>query len=258
MVIDLKNVFITGARSGIIMSVIDKILYDYNLYLGVHTDRECEVLKEKYKDFDNIYPLKFDITCDVDKMADYKIDILVLNAAAIYGGSLLDIPFESVRNNMEVNYFSNLMLIKKFIINNDNIKIIVISSLASKMPIPFLGAYVSSKAALTSMIRCLRLELKLISKNVSLCIIEPGLYRTGFNKYGFDSKYDFMDNESFFRYYINIIKKSENIFLNILEKRRFDSISKKIIKAINLDKPNFYYRAPFLQTLFVKIFNFFA
>ena len=211
----MRNVFITGARSGIIASVIDKIKFDYNLYLGVHTDSECEALINKYKDNNNIFPIKFDIVFDADKINNYKIDILVLNAAAIYGGSLLDIDFESIRKNMEVNYFSNLKIIKKVINNCDKVKIIVISSLASKMPLPFLGSYASSKAALTSMIRCLGYEVKLISKKVTLCIIEPGLYRTGFNKYGFDSKYDFMDNDSFFRYHIDLIKKSENIFLNI-------------------------------------------
>lgn len=33
--------FLTGARSGIIASVIDKVKNNYNLYLGVHTDRDC-------------------------------------------------------------------------------------------------------------------------------------------------------------------------------------------------------------------------
>lgn len=254
----MKNVFITGARSGIIAFVIDKIKFDYNLYLGVHTNRECEILKDKYKDYNNIFPIKFDINTDINKINNYKIDTLVLNAAAIYGGSLLDIDFESIRRNMEVNYFSNLEIIKRVINNCDKIKIVVISSLASKMPLPFLGAYSSSKAALTSMIRCLGYEVKLISKKVTLCIIEPGLYRTGFNKYGFDSKYDFMDNNSFFNYHIELIKKSENIFLNIFERRKFNSISNKIVKAISLEKPKFYYRAPLSQAIFVKLYNFFT
>ena len=254
----MKNVFITGARSGIIASVIDKIKNNYNLYLGVHTDRECEILKEKYKGYNNIFPIKFDIISDINDIDNYKIDILVLNAAAIYGGSVLDMPFSNIRDNMEVNYFSNLKIIKRVISNNDVVRIIVMSSLASKMPLPFLGAYVSSKAALTSMIRCLGYEVKLTSKKVSLCVIEPGLYRTGFNKYGFDSKYDFMDNDSFFKYHIDLIKRSENVFLNIFERRKFDSISNKIVKAISLKKPKFYYRAPFSQVLFVKLYNFFA
>lgn len=254
----MKNIFITGARSGIIASVIDRIKNNYNLYLGVHTDKECEVLKEKYKDYDNIFPIKFDISSDVENIDNYKIDILVLNAAAIYGGSLIDMPFDNIRDNMEINYFSNLRIIKKVINSNEKVKIIVMSSLASKMPLPFLGAYASSKAALTSMIRSLGFEVKMISKKVTLCVIEPGLYKTGFNKYGFDSKYDFMDNNSFFKYHIDLIRKSENIFLNLFEKRKYDSICKKIVKAIISENPKFYYRSPFSQVLFVKLYNFFA
>ena len=98
----------------------------------------------------------------------------------------------------------------------------------------------------------------MISNKVTLCVIEPGLYKTGFNKYGFDSKYDFMDNNSFFKYHIDLIRKSENIFLNLFEKRKYDSICKKIAKAIISENPKFYYRSPFSQVLFVKLYNFFA
>ena len=124
------------------------------------------------------------------------------------------------------------------------------------MPIPFLGSYSSSKAALSQMMRILNLELKLLDRKIYVCLVEPGLYRTGFNRLAFDKKYEFMDNESFFKDQIENIRKFENLYLFLFEKRKLKSISKKIIEAIKDDNPKFYYRAPFTQSLFVKIYNF--
>ena len=126
------------------------------------------------------------------------------------------------------------------------------------MPMPFLGSYSASKAALTQMLRALGWEIKLLDKNIDICLIEPGLYRTGFNKLAFDKKYDFMDNESFFNSQIENIRKAENLYLFLFEKRKLNSISNKIIKAINDENPRFYYRAPFSHVLFVKIYNLFS
>lgn len=255
----MKNILITGGRSGIICDVIKRIKNDYNLYITVHTDSEVLAIRNIYRDYSNIKCFKLDIVNDNDifKLDDINIDILICNGADIEGGSLLDMPFDKIRDNMEVNYFGNLKLIRRVISNNKSVKIIVISSLAGKMPLPFLGAYCSSKAALSVAIRSLRYELKLISKDLKVVIIEPGLYKTGFNKLGFDRKYEYMDNGSFFDEQIAFIKKRENIFLTLFERKNLSSISKKIVKAINEENPRLYYRAPFDQSLFIKFYNFF-
>lgn len=240
--------------------VIRKIMGRYNIYLTVHTDSELKEVQRLYSDYDNIECFKLDLfnEGDIFKFSKFKIDILLCNGAVMESGSLIDMPFKNIRDNFEVNFFSNLKLIKNVILNNDKVKIIVMSSLGGKITMPFCGAYSASKAALTQMMRALGTEVKLISKKIDIVVIEPGLYKTGFNEYGFDKKYEFMDIDSFFDEQLKLIRKSENIILKLFEKKRFDSITSKIVKAIDSDNPNFYYRAPFGQALFVKIYNFFA
>lgn len=256
----MKNILITGSRSGIIKAVIDKIKNDnYHIYATTHTNKEAERLKEIYHNNSNIESFKLDITSktDRDKVEDLDVDILICNAAISYGGSLTEIDVNLVRENYEVNVFSNLELIqlvlKKMI--NKRGKIIIMSSLAGIIPISFIGSYSSTKASLIKVGETLKSEIRLINRDVKICLIEPGIYLTGFNKYMFMNKYN--DNDSYFDNIINIIKLKENLLLKYLGQTNYDSIVSKIILAIKSKNPRFIYRAPFIQVLGAKIYSLF-
>ena len=254
----MKTILITGGRSGIIKNVISKVKDNYNIYITVHTNSELKAVKKLYGKYNNIKCFKLDVTDhnDLNKLSKLKIDILICNAAVMESGSILDIPFENVKRCFETNYFSVIKIVRKVI--KDDLKIIVMSSLASSIPIPFDGVYSSSKAALSHVMRCFNLECKLTEKKVSVTVIEPGLYMTGFNEYGFEKKYEFMDIESFFKDKIDMIKRYDNIVLKILQSKRFNSITKKIVKAIESENTKMFYRAPFIQVLFAKLYIFFS
>ena len=255
----MKKILITGARSGMIYPVIQKLKRNYFIYVTVHTDSEVKYIKNLYKE-NNIECIKLDITKDLDKLNKLDIDILVCNAAIAESGSLFEIPLEKVKENYNVNVFSNLDLIQKVskkMIKKGKGKIVIISSLTSKMVLPFLGSYSSSKASLSAIARSLYYESKLLKSKIDIVLIEPGLYRTGFNKLAFDKKYDFMDYNSFFDKQIELIRKSENIYLWLFEKRSLKSIADKIYKAITASKPHFRYSAPVSHDLFAKIVNLF-
>ena len=165
-----------------------------------------------------------------------------------------------VRNNFEVNVFSNFEIVQivlKNMIKKRKGKIIMMSSLAGVIPIPFLGSYCATKASIIKLSECLNLELKLLDSNISVSIIKPGLYKTGFNKLAFDKKYDWMDTDSYFKYYLDLIKKSENIFLTLFEKKNLNSIVRKIVKAVDSNNPRLFYRSPFSQAVFAKIISLF-
>lgn len=256
----MKNILITGGRSGIIYPVIQKLKGNYHLYVTVHTDSEVKSIKKLYKDDKNIECLKIDVTKDLNKIDKLDIDVLVCNAAIAESGSLFEIPLYKVKENFNVNVFSNLTLIQKIsqkMIKKGEGRIVIISSLIGKMPLPFLGSYAGTKAALSVFARALYYESKLLTSQMDVVLVEPGLYKTGFNQLAFDKKYEFMDYNSFFDKQIELIRNSENIFLWLFEKRNLDSISNKIYEAITTLKPNFRYSAPFSQNLFAKIFNLF-
>lgn len=256
----MKKILITGACSGLIYPVIQRLKENYFLYVTVHTDSERERVLRLYINSQNIKCIKLDITKDLKKIDDLDIDILVCNAGVAESGSLFEIPMEKVKENFEVNVFSNLNLIQKVskkMIDKGKGRIVVISSLASKMPIPFLGSYCASKASLSMMSLIMHYESLLLTSKLDIILVEPGLYRTGFNTLAFDKKYDLMDYESFFKGQIELIRKSENIFLSLFERKSLNSISNKIYDAITAYKPHFRYSAPFSHNLFAKIVNLF-
>lgn len=242
-----------------IYPVIQRLKGNYFIYVTVHTDSEVKYIKNLYKE-NNIECIKLDITKDLDKLNKLDIDILVCNAAIAESGSLFEIPLEKVKENYNVNVFSNLDLIQKVskkMIKKGKGKIVIISSLTSKMVLPFLGSYSSSKASLSAIARSLYYESKLLKSKIDIVLIEPGLYKTGFNKLAFDKKYEFMDNDSFFKSQIELIRKVENAYLFLFERRKLKSIANKIYEAITIDNPKFRYSAPFSHNLFSKIINLF-
>jgi len=253
----MLTILYTGARSGIASSVINKFKNDNNyfIYVSVHTDNELKEIKNKYQNWNNIKCLKLDVTNDSDlnQLNNLDIDILICNAALNNSGSVLDIKIDKFIENFDVNVFSNIKLIQMQI--NKLKKVIIISSIAGMLPIPFDSSYCATKASLIKIAECLKYELKILNKDIKVSLIIPGLYKTGFNNYMFDNKYSLVD-ENYFKDIINKIRLNENTLL-IFEKKNFSSISNKIYKAITLDNPKFIYKAPISQAIFAKLYMLF-
>ena len=219
-----------------------------------------KIIKEKYKQKSNVKCLKLDITSEADrkKLENIDIDILVSNAATGESGSVAEISMNKVRENFETNVFSNFEIVQivlKNMIRKGEGRIIMMSSLAGIIPIPFLGSYCATKASIIKLTEALNLELKLLDAKIDICLIEPGLYKTGFNKLMLDKKYDWMDIDTYFKEQIATIKQTENLFLIFFEKRRLNSIKNKIVEAITVRKPKFIYRSPITQSIVAKIYN---
>lgn len=94
--------------------LIKKIKNKYFIYVTTHTVIELENIKEKYKNEKNIKCFKLDVTSKVDKqkIKDLDIDIFVANSAIGIGGSIINMNMNNIRNNFEVNVFSNFELIQ--------------------------------------------------------------------------------------------------------------------------------------------------
>lgn len=255
------NILFTGARSGIAKSTIDEIIKkNYIVYLTVRTDEQLKSIEKEYKDFKNVKCFKLDITNadDRKKVEKLDIDILVNNAAVCYGGSISEIPFELVRENYNVNVFGTFELIQvvlKNMIKKDKGRIIIMGSLAGIIPLNFMGVYCSTKSAINTLATTLKNEMKLISNNIDIILIEPGLYHTGFNQLMAENKYDWMQESSYFKKQIPKIKAKEKLIFELMEKEKLKSITNKIIQAIEDDNPKFIYRAPTSQVIGAKIYD---
>lgn len=256
---DNMNILITGAASGIGYNVgMNFAKKGYNVFFSVETDKQLEVLREKLEnDKLHIGSFKLDVKDkeDREKLKNMDIDILVSNAAIGIGGSILEADMNDVRENYEVNVFSNfevVQIVLNNMLNKNSGKIVIMSSMIANIPIPFLGIYASTKASISMLGNCLRKEIKLINNNVDIILIEPGIYKTGFNKVMLDSKYD--NTNSRFKELNNSIMVLENEILNFVGCKDLSSISKKIVKASLSNNPKSIYRAPLLQNILIKLY----
>lgn len=258
----MKKILYTGAGGGIAKSVIEKLKKDYFIYVTVHNENQLRLISKKYESESNIKCLKLDITKSKDReqIKNLDIDILINNAAIGYGGSISEINISKVRDNFEVNVFSSFEIVQivlKQMIKKGNGKIIIMGSLAALIPIDFLGVYCATKASIQKLTISLRNELKIINDNIKVVLIEPGLYHTGFNQVMLNNKYDFMEQESYFKNELEFIRRKENILFNLLEHNNFNSVVNKIVKAIKKENPKPIYRAPLFQSLGSKIYQLF-
>ena len=258
----MKKILFTGARSGIAASVIERLFNeDYFIYITVHTVEQLKEVKEKYRSFNNIKCFKLDVNNkkDRDKLKDLDIDILVSNAAIGYGGSIIDIELKKLKENFETNVFSNFAIVKivlQNMLNKDSGKVIIISSLAGIMSLRFLGVYCATKASIIKLTQSLRKELKLITKNVHISLILPGMYHTGFNQVMLENKYP-LKHDSKFKNKEKEITFWEDLFWNTFEYQKLHSITNKIYKAIKKEKPKFIYSAPLSQKIGTKLYQLF-
>lgn len=252
------KILITGARSGIGYEVgIELANLGHFVYLTVHLEKELVTLEEKVKKYSNIKCFKLDINSESDrnKIKDLEIDCLINNAAIGIGGSLLDLEVSSLKKNFNVNVFSSLRLSQIYaancFVNKRKGKIIFISSLASILPINFLGSYSMTKASISMMARVLKNELKLITDDIKVKLIEPGIYNTGFNDVMIENK--LLEESNYFSNLQDITLKQKKLF-RLIGKDNLNSVVRVVVKSVLGNSNRFLYKTPFLQAIMSKLY----
>ena len=177
-----KNVFVTGASSGIGNSIVNYFASrGYNV-IGVSRNVEERIVSINNG---SIRYMKMDVTDITSIERVFKeikdIDILVLSHGMGIAGAAETMPIELAKKQMEVNYFGSLNVCRYALpILREKRKglVIAISSVAGIVTIPMQSHYSSSKFALEAYIESLRIEMK--EFNVKTCLVEPGDTKTGF------------------------------------------------------------------------------
>ncbi len=249
------NILITGSASGIgYHTAIRLSKMGYHVFLTTEDDKQLEVLREKVSEFDNIGTFRLNVKNkeDVDLLKNFDVDVLISNAAIGQGGSIIDIDMKKIKDCYDVNVFSNFEVVKivlQNMIKKKSGKIILMSSMIANISIPFFGIYASTKASISMLGKCLRKEIKMIDDNIKISIIEPGIYKTGFNRVMIENS-----NISKYKMFNKSLEEFEKEILNFAGSTNLDSISDKIIKCIESDDPKSIYRAPLLQNILIKLY----
>jgi len=169
-----RNIVITGSSSGIGQALRKHFENNGDKVIGISLsddDYKCDVsnaeqMKLAFRDIKEKYG---------------KIDILISCAGfGIYGAIEL-IDNTKVQKQYDVNVLGTINAIQNCLpIMSENGKIINISSICALFPIPFRSYYCSSKAAISMLSDCLRMELsKTKIQSTAIC---PGEVRTNFTK----------------------------------------------------------------------------
>lgn len=169
-----KNIIITGASSGIGLALKNHFKAEGHTVLGISRTEDdfcCDVSNfEAMKDIFNQISQKID-----------KIDILISCAGFGVYGAIELIENNTVQKEYDVNVMGTINTIQCALpLMRETGKIINISSICALFPIPFRSYYCSSKAAVSMLSDCLRIELcKTKIQSTAIC---PGEIKTNFTK----------------------------------------------------------------------------
>ena len=260
-----KTILITGAGTGIGKDTAFALSKrGHRILATTQTEAQAETLKQAAQAQGlQIEAFKLDITVAQDRelLSQYAVDVLINNAALGESGSLAEVDMQRVRHLFEVNLFATLELTQvalQQMIQRQSGTVLFISSIAGRVPMPFLMPYSMSKFALSAAAAGLRAEMDQLKKNVHVAVIEPGAIHTGFNQAMTNSKYAWMGKTSYFAHQAEAMKKQERRTFDWLEAKTTDAIVQAIVKASEASRPRLRYVAPWIQGLGVRLARIFG
>lgn len=178
-------VLITGASSGIGNATATFLAKrGYRVY---GTSRNPSGYLKKADEFFTLLPMdstnEDSVTAAVEEVLkkEGRIDAIVCNAGMGIAGSVEESSLEEIQLQMETNFLGTLRCVKAVLPHMREAgsgRIIILSSIAGLIGMPFQAFYSASKFALEGVVESLRQEIR--GFGVEACLVEPGDFRTGF------------------------------------------------------------------------------
>ena len=176
-----KVVLVTGCSSGIGKEICNQLIKDggFIVYGISRNEFEMEGLTQFKVDVTDRQGIERVIKKIIDR--EKSIDILISNAGMGISGPVETAKIEDVQKLLNVNFFGMVNCVQAvlpYMRERKSGKIIMTSSLGSKVGLPFQSFYSASKSALDSLGFALNLEVKRFG--IQCLNILPGDTRTGF------------------------------------------------------------------------------
>jgi short-subunit dehydrogenase len=260
-----KNILITGAGSGIGLDTAWALAARGHHVMATTFDepQAASLRAQAASRGAALQVFKLDITSAADRqqIETLELDVLINNAGVGESGSLAEVDMDRVRQVFEVNLFATLALTQlalRRMIARQRGTVLFVSSIAGRVPMPFLMPYAMSKFALSAAGAGLRAELKQLRCNVHVALIEPGAIHTGFNQAMTERKYTWMGPQSYFAGQADRMKAEEARTFAFLEAKSTRSIVAQMVKAAEAGKPRLRYVAPWVQGFGVRLARIFG
>jgi short-subunit dehydrogenase len=257
-----KSVLITGAGSGFgKLAALALAKRGHHVIAATYDQPQAQALAaEIAHSGTSLKIITLDITNEEDRrqVIGSDIDVLINNAAVGESGPLAEVPLERIRRTFETNVIGSLGMVQVAVpelIKRGGGTIILVTSLAGRMPIPFLAPYGMTKYALEVAGADLAVELKPFNIHVSM--IEPGAFATGFNEAQIATKYSWMGADSIYRDKKDFIEKNERTVLG-LQSTKIEKVIQALITAVEAKKPKLRYAVPKWQGVGIQLLRAFG
>ena len=180
----VKNVFLTGASSGIGLAIAKLLVAQGYEVWG--TSRNLERIPK----MPHLHPARLDLGDPRSVEGAFNaalaeaghFDVLINNAGSGHFGPAANLSEQEIASQFQILVFGQLQLMR-LALNAMQVRgeglIINVTSLASRLPVPFMAAYNSAKAALAAFTMSIQLELP--DSRVRIVDLQPGDIRTDFN-----------------------------------------------------------------------------
>ena len=179
----MKRIFITGASSGIGLTTATLLSGRGHEVWG--TSRDIARIPR----LPHLHGIQLDLREPVSLGEGFatalreagQFDIVINNAGSGHFGSAELLSMEELYSQFQILVFAHIQLCQLAMraMPDRGGRIINVTSLASRLPIPFMGAYNAAKAAMASFTMTLQLELE--GSNIRVIDLQPGDIRTDFN-----------------------------------------------------------------------------
>jgi short-subunit dehydrogenase len=180
----MKRVFLTGASSGIGLATAHALVAQGHEVWG--TSRAPERLPQ----LDRLHPIALNLfdrqsiaKAFNDALAQAgQFDVLINNAGEGHFGPAENLSDDEIQNQFQVLVFGHLQLMRmglRAMRAQGEGLIINVTSLASRLPVPFMAAYNAGKAAMAAFTMSLQLELP--DSRVRIVDLQPADICTSFN-----------------------------------------------------------------------------
>ena len=181
----MKRILVTGASSGIGLAIAKSLVAQGHEVWG--TSRNLERIPK----MPGLHPIRLDLADRLSIEQAFNsalaeagyLDVLINNAGAGHFGPAELLPLETITSQFQILVFGQIQLMQLALHHmqaRGEGLIINVSSLASRLPVPFMAAYNAAKAALASFAMSTQLEVG--DSRVHVVDLQPADIRTEFNQ----------------------------------------------------------------------------
>jgi NAD(P)-dependent dehydrogenase (short-subunit alcohol dehydrogenase family) len=180
----MKRVFLTGASSGIGLAMAELLTERGDEVWG--TSRDAARIPQ----LPRLHAVRLDLSDNVSLGESFRsalreaghFDVVINNAGSGHFGPAEHLAPEAVNAQFQTVLFSHIELCRLALASmraQGSGRIINVTSLASRLPVPFMAAYNAAKAAMASFVMSLQLELT--GSDIRVIDLQPADIWTSFN-----------------------------------------------------------------------------